>query len=79
MANSRVVGESEFGGGGGLIQARNIANGHFNGIEQTWSVYATDPASSAEPDARRVGDPASYSRSEDGPSGVPPVIPVSAF
>lgn len=53
--------DSELGGGAGLIQKQNIEQNHLSGVEQTWSVYATDiddPAADVDPS--RVGKPASY-------------------
>lgn len=70
MASKGKVGDSEFGGGGGLIQQRNIDNGHLTGIEEVWSVYATDPESTNAPDPRRVGLPDSYARLEPARSDV---------
>jgi hypothetical protein len=54
------IGESEFGGGPGLIQQWQIDNGEFTSVEQVWSDYATDPDSAAAPDPKRVGLASSY-------------------
>jgi len=70
--------DSEFGGGSGLIQEQNILNNHFNDVEQLWIVYASDTGSAADPDPRRVGDPAAYQGllDEAPPSGVAPLPPM---
>jgi hypothetical protein len=74
---ARKMKDSEFGGGSGLIQKHNLDNGTLESYEEVWSIYASDPNSSDEPDARRVGDPESYVSKAPAPSGVPPVDPVT--
>ena len=67
---TKQCGESEFGGGAGIIQKRNIDANHLSGVEQVMSIYATDPESTDAPDANRVGLPASYVRSAPARNGV---------
>jgi len=76
MARGKYASDGEFSGGEGMVQPLNIENAVLSGVEEVWSVYATDPESTSAPDPRRIGDPASYSRSEPGLSAVPPVNPV---
>src|SRR5258705_40819 len=57
---SPAPGESEFGGGPGLIPARRIRDRRLSSTEELWAVYASDPDSPDEPDPARVGKPESY-------------------
>lgn len=58
--NSNVSGESEFGGGPGMISARRIRDGRLTATEQLWAIYASDPDDPGDPDPARVGNAASY-------------------
>lgn len=79
MTNAIPKSDSEFGGGSGLIQARNVANKHFSGVEEVWIVYASDTQDPGEPDPKRVGQPYAERTYHDPVSGTAPLPPMNSI
>ena len=70
--------DTEFGGGPGLIQSVNVANQHFDEVEQMWIVYASDTEDPGEPDPGRVGTLHSDRTYHDPVSGTAPLPPLNS-
>jgi len=79
MTNVIPKGDSEFGGGPGLIQARNVANQHFDYVEEEWIIMASDINDPADPDPRRVGKPWAERDAEAPKSGTAPLPPLNSL
>lgn len=50
-------GDTEFGGGDGMIQKSNIDDGKLTNVEEVWAIYATNPGDPLAPDGSEIPDP----------------------